>query len=318
MNGTAQTAPAVLMIRPENFGFNDSTADSNRMQSRSVISAGEAIAAAQSEFDGLRRALESEGVLVCAVPDARVPRCPDAVFPNNWVSFHADGTIVLYPMLAANRRLERREDVIARVCEITGFSERRRLDLTHHEQQGRFLEGTGSLVLDHVERVAYACRSARTDPGLVEEWARAMHYEPVMFGASDAAGYPYYHTNVMMWIGQRCAVVCLESIKDAAERAQVRHRLEASQRELIEIDRAAVAAFAGNMLELASWDEALGDSSVLIMSRTAQAALPLEALRRIGACVDGVIAAPVPTIEALGGGSVRCMMAEVPQVRADA
>ncbi len=317
MNGTAQTAPAVLMIRPEGFGFNASTADSNRMQSRPVIAAGEAIAAAQSEFDGLRRALESEGVLVCAVPDAKEPCCPDAVFPNNWVSFHADGTVVLYPMLAANRRLERREDVIARVCEISGFGERRRFDLSHHEQQGRFLEGTGSLVLDHVERVAYACRSARTDQGLVEEWARAMRYEPVVFNASDAAGYPYYHTNVMMWIGQRCAVVCLESI-DAAERAQVRRRLEASQRELIEIDRSAVATFAGNMLELASWDEALGDSSVLIMSRTAQAALPAATLRRISACVDSVIAAPVPTIEALGGGSVRCMMAEVPQIRVGA
>ena len=312
---SAQTAPAVLMVRPLCFGFNDSTADSNRMQSRQTdVDAERIIGAAQSEFDALRQTLESEGVQVCAVSDLASPQCPDAVFPNNWISFHDDGTVVLYPMLAPNRRLERREDIIAEVCAVSGFHERRRIDLTPHEQRGRFLEGTGSLVLDHAARVAYACRSPRTDPQLVEEWARLLRYTPVVFNATDAAGFPYYHTNVMMWIGERCAVICLDAI-DAAERAAVQDSLQASGRELIEIDRVAVAAFAGNMLELASWDEALGDSSALIMSRTAHQALTPETRRRLSACVDSMIAVPVPTIEAIGGGSVRCMMTEVPQLR---
>lgn len=309
-----QTAPAVLMIRPLNFGFNAGTADSNRMQAAPPqAAAGQIAAAARMEFDGLRQALQSEGVTLCVASDMSKPVCPDAVFPNNWISFHVDGTVVLYPMLAHSRRQERRADIIRQVSEVTGFTERRRLDLTHHEHRGRFLEGTGSLVIDHVRHVAYACRSVRTDAGLVEEWARAMNHDAVIFTATDAGGHPYYHTNVMMWIGERCACVCLEAI-DTAERTAVEERLRASGREVIAIDRAAVAAFAGNMLELASWDEALGDSSVLVMSRTAYQALPSETLRRISGCVDSIIAVPVPTIEAAGGGSVRCMMAEIPQM----
>jgi hypothetical protein len=302
------------MVRPACFAFNLATADSNPLQQRSPLAAEVIAARAQNEFDALHRALQSEGIEVCVAADTPQPPKPDAVFPNNWVSFHADGTVVLYPMQASNRRLERRHEVLDQVCTTLGFAIRQRLDLTHHESAGRFLEGTGSLVLDHAERVAYACRSPRTDAALVGEWARLMAYEPVVFDAADLQGRPYYHTNVLMWIGSRCALACIEAIA-AGDRERVSARLRASGRELIEINRTAVAAFAGNMLELASWDEALGDCSVLAMSVTARAAVPPDSFHRLSGCVDTVLAVPVPTIEQVGGGSVRCMLAEVPETR---
>jgi hypothetical protein len=238
------------------------------------------------------------------------------VFPNNWLSFHADGTLVLYPMLAPNRRCERRAELIAMACESAGFRPRRRLDLTAHERTGHFLEGTGSLVLDHRARIAYASRSSRTDESLAREWSRELGYDALVFDASDARGAPYYHTNVIMWIGSRCAMVCAEAIAPADRERVLGQLRQDGDRELIEIDRAAVAAFAGNMLELASWDEALGDTSVLVMSATARTALEGPVMRRLGACVDSVLAVPVPTIERVGGGSVRCMLTEIPEIPA--
>ena len=312
-----QCAGSVFMVEPAAFGFNPETAASNAMQNQSTrsSSAPGMRALANAESAGLRRALESEGVRVLLGSDTAMPAKPDALFPNNWVSFHADGTLVLYPMLASNRRLERREELVAAVCAAFDFQPRRRLDLSAHEKAGRFLEGTGSLVLDHVARVAYACRSVRTDESLVKEWARAMNFEAVVFDAGDGRGQPYYHTNVMLWIGARCAMVCTEAIAPI-DRERVRARLRSSERELIEIDRAAVAAFAGNMLELATWDEALGDASVLVMSATARTALEGPILQRLSGCVDSILAVPVPTIERVGGGSVRCMLAEVPEITA--
>jgi hypothetical protein len=309
-----QTAAAVLLIRPASFGYNEATAASNVMQKKPAASAAQINLNALEEFEGLVRGLRSEGLVVCVVDDLAEPPRPDAIFPNNWVSFHADGTVVLYPMLAENRRLERRAAVIAAVCEQCGFREQRRIDMTPAETGGRFLEGTGSLVLDHAHRVAFACRSPRTDESLVMEWAAAMGFDPVIFDASDARGVPYYHTNVMMWIGTRCAGVCLESIADQ-DRARVSERLRHSGRELIALSRAAVGHFAGNMLELASWDEAMGDCSVLVMSSAARAALDGAVLRQISGCVDATLAVPLATIETVGGGGVRCMLAEVPLSR---
>lgn len=308
-----QCAGAVFMVRPAAFSFNAQTADSNSLQQMVARDTATLTASARAEFEGLARALNSEGVRLCLAEDTPAPPKPDALFPNNWISLHDDGTLVLYPMLAVNRRLERRAELVDEVCAALGFQPRRRLDLTRHEASGRFLEGTGSLVLDHVARVAYACRSARTDETLVREWARLMDFEAVLFDATDARGRPYYHTNVIMWMGTRCAMICAEAIPEG-ERATVRAKLQTGGRELMEIDRTAVAAFAGNMLELATWDEALGDSSVLVMSAGARAALPGPMLRRLSGCVDTVLAVPVPTIERVGGGSVRCMLAEVPEV----
>jgi hypothetical protein len=309
-------APAVLMVRPAAFGFNPQTAATNRFQSAGGGSGAAAAAAqaARAEFDALAAALRSEGIETCVVEDECPPARPDAVFPNNWISFHADGSVVLYPLQAPNRRLERREDVVRQVTERLGFSVRRLVDLTHHERHGRYLEGTGSLVLDHAARRAFACRSPRTDAGVAAEWARALDYELVLFEACAPDGTPPYHTNVVLWIGARCAGVYAAGIA-SADRARVLAALGEGGRELIVLDAAAIADFAGNMLELGTWDEALGDASVLVMSARARAALDPATLGRLRACADVLLAVPVPTIETLGGGSVRCMLAEVPAVR---
>jgi hypothetical protein len=191
-----------------------------------------------------------------------------------------------------------------------GFRISRVLDLTRHEAEGRFLEGTGSLILDHVERVAYASISPRTHPAVVEEWCREIGYEPFAFESFDRAGVPLYHTNVLMCLGARVAVVGTEAIA-RDDRVRVVDRLRASGREVVEIGHDEIERFAGNMLELATWDEALGDCRVLVMSEAARHGLRPENFSRLSACTDAVLAVPVPTIERLGGGSVRCMLAEV-------
>lgn len=304
-----QCASAVLMIRPAAFAYNPETAATNRMQQPGPA-AGPAQAQALSEFDRFTRALRSEGVSVCVIDDTPLPAKPDAIFPNNWVSFHEDGTVVLYPMQAGSRRLERRPQIIDTVVEQLGFRVARVLDLTKNEAAGRFLEGTGSLVLDRCNRVAYACISPRTHPAVVEEWARELGYEAVLFEACDRGGVPFYHTNVMMCIGARMAVLgtCAMSSDD---RARVIERLEITGRDVIEIQYDEIEQFAGNMLELASWDEALGDYRLLVMSEAARRSLRPEVYTRLSASTDYMLSVPVPTIERLGGGSVRCMLAEV-------
>jgi hypothetical protein len=311
--GATQVATAVLMVRPRHFGFNAQTAVTNRFQSPAAAKAGGAgdvSQRAQREFDAFVAALQGEGITVCVAEDSDLPRRPDAVFPNNWVSFHRDGTVVLYPMHAENRRAERRQEVIDAVCRTTGFQVKRVVDLTHHEKSGRFLEGTGSLVLDHVARVAYACRSPRTHDDVAREWARELGYDLELFDASDEGGTPIYHTNVLMHVGTRVAVVAMAAIADQ-DRARVAQRIENSGREIVDIDHAEMNAFAGNMLEVGSWDEYLGDYSILVMSETARHALATAKYKHLYASVDAVLAVPVEIIERHGGGSVRCMLAEV-------
>ncbi len=298
------------MVRPAAFGFNPDTAATNTFQKAPAGEAGEAQAAALQEFAQLAHALAAEGVDVCVAQDSAQPLKPDAVFPNNWVSFHACGTLVTYPLANASRRPERRQAVIDAAVRQLHFQVKHFLDLSWYEGQGKYLEGTGSLVLDHLQRVAYACTSARTDPQLVREWADELGYEPVLFSAANRAGVPLYHTNVALWIGQQVAMVAREAIAPA-DRERVLARLTASGREVITIGQAELERFAGNMLELGTWDEALGDSRVLVMSESARQALPPQVLAQLSACTDTLLAVPVPTIEALGGGSVRCMLAEV-------
>lgn len=305
-----QCAEAVLMVRPASFGYNPETAPTNTLQRPPAAAGGGEAALARQEHQALAAALASEGVEVCLVEDTPEPAKPDAAFPNNWVSFHEDGTVVLYPMQAPSRRRERREDIIDAVTARLGFKVARILDLTSHEAQNRYLEGTGSLVLDHIERTAYACLSPRTHTAVVEEWCRELEYEPVIFSAVDRGGVPLYHTNVMLCIGENLAVVGTEAIA-AADRERVIGRLRGTGRELIELGYEAIERFGGNMLELGTWDEALGDSRVLVMSAAARHALTPEAFSRLSACTDQVLAVPVPTIERLGGGGVRCMLAEV-------
>ncbi len=295
------------MVRPRHFGFNAETAASNRFQRPG--GSGETALQAQAEFDAFAAALAGEGITVCVAQDSDEPRKPDAVFPNNWVSFHRDGTVVLYPMQAVNRRAERRREVIDAVVRDTGFQVRRTLDFTHYEKSGRFLEGTGSLVLDHVARVAYASRSPRTDEEVAKDWARAMDFELEMFDARDSRDLPIYHTNVVLSIGTRMAVVALDNIVPR-DRERIAARLGAT-REVLAITDAEMQGFAGNVLELGTWDEYLGDMRILAMSASAQRVLPAHKYAKLYASVDAVLAAPIDVIERHGGGSVRCMLAEV-------
>ncbi len=294
------------MIRPAAFDYNSQTAASNRMQVTPVQGTEGAATLATAEFDAAVAALRAAGVAVCVVADEPIPHKPDAVFPNNWVSWHADGTVVLYPMQAPNRRLERRRDILESIAERCGYRLGRVLDLSGFEAQGRFLEGTGSLVLDHVHRLAFACRSSRTDEALVRHWADQLGYEPVVFDAVDAAGAPFYHTNVMLSIGCQAAVVAAEAIVPA-DRERVLAALAVGARTLITIDQKAVAGFAGNMLELLSTE----GRRVFALSAHTVRVLPRAERLRLAAATDELLPLSIPTIERLGGGSVRCMLAEV-------
>ena len=301
----SQLAPAVLMIRPANFGPNAETAASNAFQ-QPVPTEADWQAAALREFDSLAAALERAGVHVEVFADTLEPVTPDAVFPNNWVSFHADGSVYLYPLQAQNRRWERRSDILEALRASRGYRISRIEDLSAAELDGRYLEGTGSLVLDRRARVAYACLSSRTDAGLLRRWAEGRGYEAVSFHARDSAGRLIYHTNVMLCIGDRFAVVCLESIADAAERERVRRRLEESRHELVSISLQQMQDFAGNMLQLAT----RGGGSVLVMSARAARALAPAQWARLSKHTT-ILASAVDTIEDCGGGSVRCMLAEI-------
>lgn len=223
------------------------------------------------------------------------------------MSFHADGTVVLYPMRDPTRRAERREAVLDAVKAQLGFHETRRVDLSAEEAHNRFLEGTGSLVLDHRCRVAYACRSPRTDEQLVREWAQALGYEPCLFDAATADGTPVYHTNVLLWIGERVAGVGLEWVAPT-QRAALRAKLAASGRSLLLLDDAQLLQFAGNMLEVTAPDL----RRHLVMSGSARASLREADLALLAEAGSLPLVAAIPTIERLGGGSVRCMLAEVP------
>lgn len=297
-----QVAPDVLLVRPRHFGYNPETAASNRFQSPPHGVSVQALALA--EHEALAHALRTAGVGVFVMDDADEP-LPDAVFPNNWVSFHEDGTVILYPMQAPSRRAERRPGLVAQLAQGGGFRSTRLVDLSPLEERGLFLEGTGSLVLDHVHRVAYAALSERTHEAAVAAFARETGFEPLVFRTADEAGTPLYHTNVLLSIGERHAVICAEVIRDRAERRAVCRRLVASGRELVEIDARQMRAFAANVLELAG-----GAGPVVAMSAAARAALRPDQFERL-ASRAALVAVPVPTIERVGGGSVRCMLAEV-------
>jgi hypothetical protein len=297
----------VCMVEPAAFGYNTETAASNRFQRDAGLTAATAAAAARAEFSALAATLRTAGIPVAITADSATPAKPDAVFPNNWVSFHADGTVVLYPMYSPSRRAERREAVIDSVKAQLGFVETRRIDLTEEEHRGRFLEGTGSLVLDHRNRVAYAVPSPRTDASLVREWARLMDYEPVLFDATTPDGTPVYHTNVVLWIGERIAGAGLAWVPEA-QRATLHARLATGRRDIMPLSGTQLLAFAGNMLELVN---ARGETH-LAMSASASASLDELQRARLRAAGIASLVAAIPVIETLGGGSVRCMLAEVP------
>jgi hypothetical protein len=294
------------MVRPASFSFNPQTAASNTFQHADAPSAGSTVQGLiLREFDALAAVLRGAGVDVLIAADTAVPPKPDAIFPNNWVSFHLDGTVTLYPMLAPNRRPERREEILDQVVREGRFRVSRTVDLTHRETEGKFLEGTGSLVLDRVNRVAYASLSPRTDLDVLGEFAQLLDYELVTFEAEGAAAQPVYHTNVVMAIGTRFAVVCGEAITQPLHRDAVLNKLRADGHDVVDITLRQMFDFAGNLLELAT-----AAGRVIALSATAWRSLdPVQ--RRILESHAEVVPAEIPTIERVGGGGVRCMLAEV-------
>jgi hypothetical protein len=300
-----QSAAAVLMVRPACFGFNPQTAGSNALQRAGGGEQGVHQAAATAEFDRVAGALRDAGIDVVIAADTPSPVKPDAIFPNNWVSFHADGTVALYPMLAVNRRWERREEIVRQVVREGGYRVSRTVDFTHHESSGKYLEGTGSVVLDRVHAIAYACSSPRTDLDVLRDFSQQLDYDLVNFDALDSQGRPVYHTNVVMSVGSDFAIVCGESIVRAPQRAAVFARLRDSGHEIIDITRSQMLGFAGNVLELAPCG-----GRILVLSNTAAGSLT-AAQRAQLAAHSRLVAVDIPHIESVGGGGVRCMLAEI-------
>jgi len=293
------------MVRPACFGFNPQTSPSNAFQQNPGAGDVRQQELALSEFDGVAGALDRAGVAVIVAADSAVPVKPDAVFPNNWLSFHADGTVVLYPMLAPNRRWERREDVVAQVARDGGFRIARTVDLSYRESEAKYLEGTGSMVLDRASRLAYASLSPRTDLDVLGEFAQQLDYDLVTFEACDAAGKAVYHTNVLMAIGARFAVVCGEAIVRPQHRAAVFAKLQATGHDIVDISLRQMQQFAGNLLQLAP-----AGGELIALSTTAWHSLD-AAQRRILEGHGSIVAVAIPTIERFGGGGVRCMLAEI-------
>ncbi len=301
-----QLTSRVLMIRPARFESNPLTAASNRFQGRSGSSPAEQQAAALREFDGLVEALREAGVEVVVVEDTPEPHTPDSIFPNNWISTHADGRVVLYPMEAENRRTERRDDIIEHLHDTIGLQVSEVVDLTAHENEGHYLEGTGSMVLDRVNRIAYACLSSRTHFDALGDFAQRMGYEVVAFDAVDSENVPIYHTNVLMHVGEKLAVICDEAIRREEQRDAVLARLRDSGHEVILLTYEQLNAFAGNMLELRNTD----GERITAMSEQAYGSLSQEQRERFAA--NGrIVSVPIDNIERSAGGSVRCMLAEV-------
>lgn len=302
MTSEAQTSGTVLMVRPAAFGFHAEAARSNAFANDS---ANEAVAeAALREFDGLAGALDAAGVDVIVLDDTPNPPKPDALFPNNWVSFHGDGTIILYPMATAARRLERRTVALKQLLSDRGFAVHRTIDLSRSEQDGEFLEGTGSLILDRPARRAFAALGPRTMRASLDAFAAATGFDIITFECADRNGRPIYHTNVMLSLGERFVMLCAEAI-EATDRERVIAAIEASEREIITVGFDAMERFACNILALQG-----RDGPVIALSATALDSLRPDQRARLESH-GALVAASISTIERVGGGSVRCMIADV-------
>jgi hypothetical protein len=296
-----QTTSDLIMIRPAAFGFNSQTAENNTFQQVSALDQQEMRQRAVKEFDDLVRKLRAEGVNVKVFEDTPDPVKPDAIFPNNWVSFHADGRIVTYPMYSPLRRLERRNDILLKVAEDFGFEEK--VDLEDYEDESLFLEGTGSMVLDRVHKIAYACLSPRTDRTVLEKWCEIMDYTPFTFKAKFD-GKDIYHTNVMMAIGEGIAIVCFDVVEED-RRKEFYDRLQSTGHEIVMLSEEQVGSFAGNMLAVRNKK----GEQLMVMSGSAYKSLFPDQIQMIEKYAR-IIHSDVDTIETIGGGSVRCMIAE--------
>ena len=297
-----QTTSHLLMIKPVAFDFNAETSVNNAFQQQG--SNEQAQEKAEAEFDGFVQKLTSAGIDVTVVQDTPIPHTPDSIFPNNWISFHHDGSIVLYPMFAVNRRAERKQNVFDTIQK--KFAIKHTIDFTEREHQNRFLEGTGSMVLDRDNRIAYACISPRTEKTLFEEWCVQLGYKPCSFHSVDENGGEIYHTNVMMCVADQYVVICLDSIRNTAERNLVTYTIAKSNKMLIEISYSQMNHFAGNMLQVKNKK----GEKIVVMSSQAYKALSTEQVKTIES-FNRIIHSDLTTIETNGGGSARCMMAEI-------
>lgn len=291
------------MIRPVSFGYNDQTAESNTFQNKTSDQQ-QVQANALAEFEGLVNVLRENKVNVTVIDDTTEPHTPDSIFPNNWVSFHNSGEVFLYPMQAENRRHERREDIINKLKD--HFKINQVIDLSSFENESKFLEGTGSMVLDRENKIAYACLSPRTDEDVLNAFCKEADYAAIPFHAFNEAGVAIYHTNVLMCVGSKFAVICLDSITNATEKEHVINSVKNTGKEIINISFEQMNHFAGNMLEVKNTD----NDTVIVMSQSAYSSLTgqqITALSKYGKLVY----ADIHTIENTGGGSARCMIAEV-------
>ena len=301
-----QTTRHLLMVRPANFAYNEETAVNNAFQTRAEANqAAEIHKKALLEFDAFVDKLRKSGVHVVVARDSALPLKPDAIFPNNWITFHQEGLMITYPMFAPTRRKERRRQVIDTVLE-EGFAAERRLNFEFNEKLDRFLEGTGSIIFDHQNRLAYACLSPRTDAALLRELCETIQYSPVIFHAADAEGKDIYHTNVMMALGETFVVICLDSVRDSAERAMLTRQFAETGKEIVEISLDQMNHFAGNMLQVRN----NRDEPLLVMSEQAFRSLSPEQVETLEKHTR-LLHSPLDTIETYGGGSARCMMAEI-------
>jgi hypothetical protein len=301
-----QTTAHILMIRPARFAFNEETAASNAFQQQRTGLTGEQIRRkAIAEFDVFVAKLQEAGVDVLVVQDTPKPPKPDAVFPNNWVTFHQEGILVTYPMQAPSRRKERRPRVVQAAIQ-QGFQPTKRLNLAGYEAKERFLEGTGSIIFDHVHRLAYACLSPRTDPEILREVCRQIGYEPVVFHAADGKGREIYHTNVMMAMGETFVVICLDAVRDRAERDDLLRLFAQTEKAVVPISLDQMNRFAGNMLQVRNRE----GQTILVMSECAFRALTEEQVVSLSKHTQ-LLHSNLETIETYGGGSARCMMAEI-------
>ena len=304
---TAEAARSVLMIRPSGFRCNEVTRPTNKFQMTGADRKPKRTSIlAQKEFDACATSLKANGIDVQQFEGRTTSDLPDEVFPNKWISTHQDGTAVLYPMMAWNRREERRRDILEKLQkQAYGFRIDRLIDLSHLEQSNHFLEGTGSLVFDHRNRIAYACMSPRTHVEALREFGRATDYGIVTFDGKDQSGHAIYHTNVMMSLGEEFAFICLEAIAEVKERFRLLTRLERAGREVIEIRLDQLGSFCGNLLQLRNDNE-----RIIVLSSQARAALDdrqAEKLSRHGR----LLTVHLKTIETHGGGSARCMLADL-------
>ena len=299
-----QITDKIMMIRPANFQFNEETAANNAFQTAGEYDNKEIQEKAIGEFDAMVDLLRSKGITVEVIQDTDEPAKPDAIFPNNWISFHEDGTVVTYPMFAVNRRNERREDIIETLGKKYAVNKRYTFD--YYETEEKFLEGTGSMLFDRENKIVYACLSPRTNIEVLEKYSVLMGSKKIAFRSVDQDGQDIYHTNVMMALGVDFCVICLESIKNEKERNEIMNALDQTGKEIIDISYDQMEHFAGNMLQVASMD----GERYLVLSQAAYDSLSDIQITTLSKFTN-ILPIPIATIETLGGGSVRCMMAEI-------